>query len=812
MARTKPTTVTKVSIVGGGIGGLAAAFELSNPRRDPKTRTETYLEHTDTYEITVYQMGWRLGGKAASGRNVEKAGRIEEHGLHVWMGFYENAFRMLRKCYDELKDRSENPKKYPGQKWEPPKPYFRDWTKAFFPDAHVGVADKRGEGEWESWTAWFPPTPGMPGDPLDDEHENPFTLVSYLLRAVVLLRTLMLSVLIAPGDNEPEEGNGPKESKGTKESKRTKESKGPKEGKRSTLDSVLDQGRIEFSRLAPRLIVDMMTKMLRVGTLSSAAGLLQAVLIVETLLKRRNSIPGNDYKVLEFLDAVASNTRRQLEDLVKIDPRLRRKTEMIDLVMTCIVGVLNDNLLSKPNGLDAIDHLDAREWLEKHGATYTSLQSPIMRGLYDMAFADVEVDGKKRGLSAGQALRCTLRMFFTYRGSLFWRMQSSMGDVVLTPLYHVLKARGVKFNFFHRLESIKINYDDPDAKQDGYVEELEFDVQAETENGQEYSPLINVKGMQAWPSRPNYSQLKHGTDPENQKVDFESFWDRRRVGGPVKKRVNEDFHFVVLAVGLGTVRYVAGDLLKDPRWKDMVDNVKTVATQAFQIWLRKDMAELGWREPPVTLSAIEKPFDTWSDMTHVILTENWPPEDEKRPRTLAYFCGALPELKTFAQAPRSWTDGKGPGQEEERLRRKWESRIKRLVKEKAIRFLSKDIGYLWPGATRMVKKGQSDFKWALLVDSQNPDVESGDRQAFESQFWTASLHPSDRYVLSVPGSAAYRISPLDDTYANLSVAGDWTACGFIGGCVEAAVMSGRLAAHAISGEPGLHAIIGYDHP
>jgi hypothetical protein len=32
------------------------------------------------------------------------------------------------------------------------------------------------------------------------------------------------------------------------------------------------------------------------------------------------------------------------------------------------------------------------------------------------------------------------------------------------------------------------------------------------------------------------------------------------------------------------------------------------------------------------------------------------------------------------------------------------------------------------------------------------------------------------------------------------------------GCVEAAVMSGMLAAHAIAGSPRLSDIVGYDHP
>ena len=80
------------------------------------------------------------------------------------------------------------------------------------------------------------------------------------------------------------------------------------------------------------------------------------------------------------------------------------------------------------------------------------------------------------------------------------------------------------------------------------------------------------------------------------------------------------------------------------------------------------------------------------------------------------------------------------------------------------------------------------------------------------QFVSANVSPTDRFTLTLPGSTKFRISPLDDTYDNLTVVGDWTACGFNESCVEAAVMSGRLGAHAISQSPRLSAILGYDHP
>src|SRR5437773_7559132 len=86
-----PQPKRKIAVLGGGVGALTTAFELTN---DPGWQ--------DRYEITVYQMGWRLGGKCASSHNPEYGQRIEEHGLHIWLGFYENSFRIIRRCYEEL--------------------------------------------------------------------------------------------------------------------------------------------------------------------------------------------------------------------------------------------------------------------------------------------------------------------------------------------------------------------------------------------------------------------------------------------------------------------------------------------------------------------------------------------------------------------------------------------------------------------------------------------------------------------------------------------------------------------------------------
>ena len=130
------------------------------------------------------------------------------------------------------------------------------------------------------------------------------------------------------------------------------------------------------------------------------------------------------------------------------------------------------------------------------------------------------------------------------------------------------------------------------------------------------------------------------------------------------------------------------------------------------------------------------------------------------------------------------------------------------VRQDAIQFLNQDIARLWPNAAH-----QGRFRWDLLLDAQGSSTESrADERCFDSQFWTANVNSSDRYVLAPPGSLQYRISPLDGSYDNLTIAGDWTDCGFNEGCVEAAVMSGRLAAHALAQSPALEDIVGYDHP
>src|SRR4029079_2727636 len=101
------------------------------------------------YDITLYQMGWRLGGKGASGRNREMADRIEEHGLHIWFGYYENAFRLIQDCYEEL-----------GRPLNVP---LATWDKAFKPHNTIVVEEFVPLQKWIPWPLTFAPNDEVPG-------------------------------------------------------------------------------------------------------------------------------------------------------------------------------------------------------------------------------------------------------------------------------------------------------------------------------------------------------------------------------------------------------------------------------------------------------------------------------------------------------------------------------------------------------------------------------------------------------------------------------------------------------------------------
>jgi uncharacterized protein with NAD-binding domain and iron-sulfur cluster len=632
------------------MAGLAAAWRLSDPDAEPA-------------EVTVYQRGWRLGGKGASSRGPN--GRIEEHGLHVWLGFYDNAFRLLRSCYEEL-DRSSTDPACPIQ----------DWRDAFLPASVIGLC---AEGDDPSvWLARFPENDRLPGGetPADE-----LTAVDFLERGLALIGRFGVSL-----DSDP--------------------AKTP----RAVLSSFPDH---------PALVPD-------------------------------HGTPG-----AELLQGARAGIRAVAENR----GAARRSSEFVELMLTMLRGTVADRLTVR--GYSAVDDLDLRDWLARHGASRSALDSPLVRGHYDLSFAYEDGDRSRPRFPAGLALHLTMRMFLDYKGAMFWKMRAGMGDVVFAPLYQALRRRGVRFRFFHRLDDLHLG---PDGRS---VTAVSLGRQANVA-GDDYDPLVRVRGLPVFPDRPHLAQLDAGEellghDLESQRCSWPD-------AGRVTLAAGEDYDALVLAVSVGMLPHTCGELFEaSERWRSMVDRVGTVATQAFQAWLRTDERSLGWDSAAATVTGCGEPFDTFASLSQTLPFEDWP--DDEEPRTATAFCAALPEAAIREAAdPRE------------------------AVRANALRFLERRSPMLWPGALG----ADGEFRWELLC-GKGPDSATASGPArFDSQYWRANTDPSDRYVQSLPGSDPYRLRADGSGFDNLFLAGDWIDSGLNAGCIEAATLSGLQAANAIN--------------
>ena len=687
------------------MGSLSTAWSLSQPG------------WRDQFEsITVYQRGWRLGGKGATGRGPHD--RVEEHGLHVLLGYYHNTFTLLDEVYREL-DRTKTDPDCPIQGLE-------DMLVA---SPRVGVTDFYG-GEWSTWTAEFTTDGSLPLRP-DGSATPPMSIVELARRALVLLVDFFESTIGARPDADPV---------------------GEVRLDLTPDDPPADRLGSSFRRAET---------IGRRGVWSVLAGALEAVVAVQR--EGRRWFDRSD-SFVAFAAGPLDVAYERLRKLTVADPASRRFFQLADIIVTILRGLAAEGVLTNPRRLGVLNDIDFRAWLTRHGADPITVESPLIRGVYDLAFAYRSADPSAPAFPAGLGIYLSGRMFFDYQGSIFWKMRCGMGDAVFAPMYEALLERGVRFEFFHSLQNIEIG---PDRRIEGVQLLRQAELRPEATR---YDPLVRVKNLPAWPAAPLDDQLVGDLGPES-----EALWGDPSDSTPVTLRAGEDFDVAVLGVSLGMVPHVCSELIEaSPRWRAMVDNVGTVATQAVQLWLRPTERELGWTEDDVTISGYVEPFDTWASMNHVLEFESWPAED--RPQTLAYFCNAL---QTTVPAS---AFGQIAANEQVRLN--------------TIHFLDRHVGLFWPRATFLFP---DRFNWSLL------HAADGTRHLgrLDDQYIRANVDPSDHYVQALPGTSGFRMRTDETGYDNLLLAGDWIDTGLNAGCLEAAVMSGMQAAAAI---------LGPDHP
>lgn len=710
----------KVAILGGGIAALTAAFELTSPR-NPKR---------DEYEVTVYQLGWRCGGKGASGRNLrpEYSYRIEEHGVHVFMGFYENAFRLMREAYEEL--------------GRPPGDPLATWPEAFKKHSYL-VLFERFAGQWFNWPLTMPENLQTPceGGLLP-------SLLSYMEMALEWPRAILEDL--------------------TGTAKAASPSPGVVENVKLVAHRAVSRTLLKLLKHFVPVRLDELRIALEHRHAPSRRTLTERILALGKRLVLAFIAVG-----LRFIRwSTWLRLRNRIADVV-----IREQWVGLNFCIGNVLGAIAGELHRK--GLDSINSLDYREWLAPHllddgGLTLTS---PLACCLYEAGFAYVKGDPNTSRFEAGTCLRIMIRMFLTYKGAVCYKMQAGMGDVIFGPLYEVLRQRGVDFRFFHRVEDLVPNADGT------AIEEIVVEEQAQLRDPQTgYDPLIEVKKLPCWPAEPLWGQIR---DPEAfEGFDLESYKPSPRGVRKVLK-AGRDFDTVILGLSIGALPCVASKIIAQNRkWQEMVAHVLTVRTQALQVWMKRALLELGWKEPsPVTSTYKPSLANVWADMTQSLAREDWPAGEGHHPRQVTYFCSVLPDL------PGDGTCDPPSGKD--------------TVKKNALHLLESGMAHLWPEA---VGSG-GELLWNLLVDNRKPPGEGKER--FEAQFWVSVPNPSDRYVLSVPGSSRYRLRTDESGYRNLLLTGDWIQNTFNAGAAESAAMSGMATSSALSGYPKLQSIIGW---
>ena len=659
---------TRIAILGGGPAARATAFELTNT---PELRAR--------YEVSLHQIGWRLGGKCSSARNRSARGRNEEHGLHVLGGFYHNVFSQLRPLYEE---------------WAEVSPDTAIPFGTAFRGHNTFTLMQPQPDDWRAVCVELPPNDMVPG--VDPKLVTPAEILSRILSW--LGQALGRMARGEPADlwmRSVEGWDAPVSA--------------------HHLNSLADQGEALLARLGgqPR------------GPLGDLA----------------DEFTSHIGKVQAAVQALGEDSPPKGPDWLGA----------VELIATIARGFVADRL--DVRGFDSINDLDAAGWLAKHGGSPRAVACPLFQAGYHYSFAFEDGDATRPNIAAGVGMRGLLRMVFSYHGSVFMHMNGGMGEIMIVPYYEVLRARGVHFHFFHRVEALI-------PSEAGRISEVRIRVQANPIGGSAaYEPLFDYDpgdgpSRHCWPEAPLYEQL---IDDEavRRAGNLEKWIDSAGFGSEMSLRVNEDFDLCIVGMSMGTLRETTGALAAaNPAWKAMLESAGVTPTIAAQIWRRETAASFHGVSEDGLMTGYEAHHDTWGDMSFLTVFEQ-PDAAGQRPASLSYLCGPIT-----------------PGPERpDPTRPESETRL----------WLERYAVHVFPGLE---------------------DEEGGYRLEGEiERYARINDDPIDLYVRSPAGSIDKRLRTDESGFPNLMLVGDWTRNNFDCGAVETAVLSAKLCSRTICGSP-----------
>ncbi|MCG9873489.1 MAG: NAD(P)-binding protein [Leptospiraceae bacterium] len=704
----------KIAVLGGGLSSLSTVFHLTS---DPNWK--------EKYEITVYQMGWRLGGKCASGRNANASQRIEEHGIHVFGNFYNNLFHMVSSAYAELN-------------WDADEP-VKTMEEAFIP-SNFALQLETINGQVKQWPTWLPHNDEKPWE------GNSFlpTLPDFLLEVAQIMYFLFTG----------------------------KEFPKIAETTTKTVESWLGSFLNSIKEIKDKPEILLFDKILE-----------NIVHLTEKFSK------SNDFQILSDLisnlDKVTNWMFDSFQSSVENNDYLRRLFIQIDYYGTLIRGIIKDDIFTK--GIGFLDDEDYKDWLKRHGLSDLSMKSPIPHVPVNICFQYPKGNSNNSpSMSAAGYLYFVIRQIVA-KGAPLYKFSGGTGEVVIAPIYRVLKNRGVNFAFFHKVKNLKLS---PDKKS---ISSVEMEVQA-TLKREEFNPLVKIKGRVGWPSEPDFSQLNEGNQLQKEKIDLESYWTNWKSVGEKVLKQKEDYDIIVLGISIAALPIICKELIEsNSRWRSMVEKVETIQTQAFQIWLKKDTKDLGFEtklsKTDFLLGAsYNNPFNDFSDFSDLIPIEDW--KSDNSPKSLFYFCGPMQESEPVPDFSET----------------SYPERMKERVKWSATQALQ-NFGNILPKSFKNITNPLSlDYDLLTCFDEKNAG--SG-TQRMNQSYIRANIDPTERYVLSVPGSGKYRLKAGESGFDGLILCGDWIDTSLNFGSAETSIMSGMLASNSITGSPSLDQIIGY---
>ncbi len=545
-----PESRRKVVVIGGGIAGLTAAYELS--------RTDAARARWD---VEVVEMGHRYGGRLASTYRPEKWHRNEEHGLHVWFGFYDNTFRLASDVWNDVK----KPENCPWTSvWDGLRPMHHSDHAIDTGDGHVlrrlhhgRNADRPGAATSRSWVAQLT---GL----LDGLRAAMATRQQNMESGASRAGTGPLSRLLWP---RPED------------------------------ESVI--------RDLERVLGPILSRIARLSVPSSASGRRRAGMLVGALVARVHTVS-------------VSIAKRS----AKGDPAGLSMVHWVDLALAALRGICAPEYgILEDGDLDRISKFELREFLRKHGASEESLESATIDSVYDMPFAYRDGDRAKPVLEASTALRFTIRIMYGYKHGIAYLLKAGAGETLVAPLYALLRERGVVFRPFQRLQSLELSDDgtsvqalhwihgarpkatyDPLVTRDGLLgfradpdwDQLEDGAKLREQGANFYSRFGN-RGEQG------RSIMERGRD-----------FDDVIVALPLGSVAQDGDGFSPVQAWLDAY----------PGAKRCLEHLHLVPTVAAQIWLDEDPASNNLLDRTVVTWA--KPYSVICDMSPVIEYEGWP--------------------------------------------------------------------------------------------------------------------------------------------------------------------------------------------